>query len=136
MSHVGKADGYEWMPLSPGPLEPGKKLLLYGKGQQSVAFLAVVRIGGESGPAPKVKPIQTSGYAQNSGHSAQWAELDGFEVTDEARRLWEPSPKQADWDRAERSAQYAGIADVLILLREGDKLVEHGTEGFSGYFGK
>jgi len=53
-------------------------------------------------------------------HSAQWADLPGFELTDEARRLWNSSPGQPDWRRAERSARYAGIAlsKVQRWLRE------------------
>ncbi|OHB85973.1 MAG: hypothetical protein A2V98_09365 [Planctomycetes bacterium RBG_16_64_12] len=42
--------------------------------------------------------------------SAAWADLPGFELNDETRRLWDHAPQQPDWLRAERSAGYAGIA--------------------------
>jgi len=42
--------------------------------------------------------------------SPAWADLPGFELNDETRRLWDPAPQQPDWLRAERSAGYAGIA--------------------------
>jgi thiamine biosynthesis lipoprotein len=34
------------------------------------------------------------------------------------------------------TAKYAGAGEVLILMREGDKLVEHCTEGFSKHYKK
>jgi hypothetical protein len=45
--------------------------------------------------------------AQRADH---WADLPGFEVNDQTRSLWNPSPQKCDWKRAERSAKYAGIA--------------------------
>ncbi len=119
MSHVGQ-EGFAWVQLHLGELSGGKKVILYGKGRERVAFLAGVRIRGKSGLAPKVKPIRTAATPPAGRHLAQWAELPGFELTDEARHLWNPSSVQPDWDRAERSARYAGIAlsKVQRWLRE------------------
>lgn len=118
-SHVGQ-EGFAWVQLHLGELSGGKKVILYGKGRERVAFLAGVRIRGKSGLAPKVKPIRTAATPPAGRHLAQWAELPGFELTDEARHLWNPSSVQPDWDRAERSARYAGIAlsKVQRWLRE------------------
>jgi len=92
-------------------LSAGKKVILYGKGRERVAFLAGLRISGKSKQAPKIKPIRTARISSTSGrHSAQWSEISGFELNDEAKRLWNPAPKRHDWKRAERSAKYAGIA--------------------------
>ena len=102
-SHVGQ-EGFAWVQLHLGELSGGKKVILYGKGSVRVAFLAGVRISGKSAPAPKVKPIRTGPIP------LEWVDLPGFELTDETRSLWDPSPGQPDWHRAERSARYAGIA--------------------------
>ncbi len=119
MSHVGQ-EGFAWVQLHLGELSGGKKVILYGKGRERFAFLAGVRIRGKSGLAPKVKPIRTAATPPAGRHLAQWAELPGFELTDEARHLWNPSSVQPDWGRAERSARYAGIAlsKVQRWLRE------------------
>ncbi len=111
---------YEWIEVPLGDLVGGKKVVLSGKGSQRVAFLAGVRITGKSTSPPEVKPIAT-GTAPRSGEGgAVWSELPGFELNDEARRLWDPSPDGPDWRRAERSSQYAGIAlsKVQRWLRE------------------
>ena len=111
ISHVGQKDGFAWLELPLGKLVGGKQAVIYGKGREQVAFLAGVRIKGKSTLAPKVKPIRTARISSYPNqHSAKWAELSGFEMTDEARSLWNPSPKHPDWRRAERSARYAGIA--------------------------
>ena len=102
-SHVAQ-DEFVWIQLHLGELSGGKKVILYGKGSVRVAFLAGVRISGKSVLAPKVQPICTGPIPP------KWADLPGFELTDETRSLWDPSPKRPDWDRAERSARYAGIA--------------------------
>jgi len=109
LSHV-EQEGYMWVQIRLGELSGGKKVILYGKGRERVAFLAGVRIRGKSSSAPKVKPIRTVAAPQDNRRSARWADLPGFELTDEARSLWNPLPEQPDWPRAERSAQYAGIA--------------------------
>ena len=109
MSYVGQ-EGFAWVQLRLGELHEGKKVILYGKGRERVAFLAGVRIRGKSALAPKVKPVRTAATPPAGRHSAQWAELPGFDLTDEARQLWDPSPEQPDWHRAERSARYVGIA--------------------------
>lgn len=109
MSYVGQ-EGFAWVQLRLGELHEGKKVILYGKGRERVAFLAGVRITGKSASAPRVKPIRTVATLQDDRHSARWAELAGFELADEARSLWNPSPGQLDWHRAKRSARYAGIA--------------------------
>lgn len=109
-SHEEGEDGFAWVELKLGKLVGGKKVVLYGKGRERVAFLAGVRVAGASGSAPEVKPVRTAGSPQNEKHLARWAKLGGFELTDEARRLWNPSPDQPDWRRAKRSSRYAGIA--------------------------
>jgi len=110
ISHVAQEDGFTWVDLRLGELVGGKDVILYGKGREQVAFLAGVRISGKSISAPRVKPIRTAATAQDNRHLARWAELNGFELTDRSRMLWNPAPEQPDWKRAERSAQYAGIA--------------------------
>jgi hypothetical protein len=119
ISYVGQ-EGFAWIQLPIGELYKGKKVILYGKGRERVAFLAGVRIIGKSSLKPKVNPIRTLEIQTTGPHSAQWADLSGFELTDEAQRLWNPSPEQPDWHRAERSARYAGIAldKVQRWLRE------------------
>ena len=109
MSHVGQ-EGFAWVQMRLGELHEGNKVILYGKGRERVAFLAGVRITGKSTSAPRVKPIRTVAAPQDDRHSARWAELAGFELTDDAQRLWTTSPGQPDWHRAERSARYVGIA--------------------------
>jgi hypothetical protein len=109
VSHIGQ-EGFAWIRLRLGKLHEGKKVVLYGKGRERVAFLAGVRIRGNSTSALKVKPIRTVAAPQDNRHSVQWADLPGFELNDEARSLWNPSPPRPDWHRAERSAKYAGIA--------------------------
>ena len=109
MFHVGQ-EGFAWVQLRLGKLSKGKKVILYGKGRERVAFLAGVRIRGKLTLALKVKPIRTVTSPQDDLHSAKWADLPGFKLTEEAQRLWNPSPGQPDWHRAERSARYAGIA--------------------------
>lgn len=39
-----------------------------------------------------------------------WKDLPGFEMNDGVRKLWNPTPSEPDWERAARSAKYAGIA--------------------------
>jgi hypothetical protein len=109
MAYVGQ-EGFEWIWLQLSELQRGKKVVLYGKGRERVAFLAGVRTTDKSSSIPVVRPIRTIATPQNSRHSAQWADLQGFELNDQARRLWNPLPNQPDWRRAERSAKYAGIA--------------------------
>ncbi len=102
---------YEWIVLPLEKLLPGKTVTLSGKGRSQVAFVAGVRVAGRSTAELKVKPIRVAGISSNSKHGAVWSEMPGFEeVTDSVRRLWAPAPKQPDWDRAERSAKFAGIA--------------------------
>ena len=45
---------------------------------------------------------------------------DKFEISGQTRALWDPSPQGPDWNRAERSSRYAGIAlsKVQRWLRE------------------
>ncbi|UCG46234.1 MAG: hypothetical protein JSU94_12090 [Phycisphaerales bacterium] len=103
------AEPFEWIALPLDRLSAGKKIVLYGKGRVNVAFLAGIRIGGKSTAPPKVKPIRTA-PSSSGAHSAQWADIPGFEMSDRARALYNPSPAQRDWPRARRSARYAGIA--------------------------
>lgn len=105
-----RQEGYTWIPLDLGSLHKAKKVVLYGKGQDRVAFLAGIRITGKSISPPKVNAIRTAGGGQDIRHSARWAELAGFELTGETKHLWATSPPQPDWFRAKRSARYAGIA--------------------------
>ena len=91
-------------------LVPGKHVVLYGKGQQRVAFLAGVRVVGESTAPLEIKKVRTSCISGDERHAAKWSDMPGFEMTDELRRLWNPSRETPDWERAARSARYAGIA--------------------------
>ena len=75
-----------------------------------MAFLAGVRIRGKSAAVPKVKPIRTATISSRTGRSPDWSDLPGFELNDQTRKLWNPSPQRPDWRRAERSANFAGIA--------------------------
>ncbi len=101
---------FEWVELPLGELAGGKKVALFGQGNGPVAFLAGIRITGKSAGELKVTPIRTSVVSSGGSQGTVWAELPGFEMNDENRRLWDPAPQQPDWGRAERSAQYAGIA--------------------------
>ncbi|MBN2130668.1 MAG: hypothetical protein JW741_14290 [Sedimentisphaerales bacterium] len=120
IAHAGQGDGFAWMALPLGRLAPGKTVLLYGKGRDRVAFLAGVRVKGESNHAPEVTPIRTVPNPQDNRHAATWAKLPGFALNAETTRLWNSSPEQPDWRRAKRSARYAGIAlsKVQRWLRE------------------
>ncbi len=101
---------YEWIALPLSSLTGGKSILLSGKGSEQVAFLAGVRITGQSTAELKVKPIPVAGTPGDAGQSAVWSEMPGFEMNDQVRQLWDPAPREPDWDRAKRSSQYAGIA--------------------------
>ena len=113
---------FEWIAVPLGELSAGKKVLLHGTGSQGVAFLAGVRVAGKSTGALRVKPVRTASVSRgrSGGQSAAWAEMGGFELTDETRSLWQASPTKPDWRRAERSARFAGIAlsKVQRWLRE------------------
>lgn len=56
-----------------------------------------------------VTPAPESLFASGNDYGT-WSELAGFEISDENRHLWKPSPETPDWHRAERSAEYAGVA--------------------------
>ncbi len=101
---------YEWIVVPIGPLRPGKKVVLYGKGARRVAFLAGVRVVGRSKEPPQVRAIQVADGARSGDGAVVWSDLPGFELTPETQRLWDPAPQRPDWQRAERSARYAGIA--------------------------
>ena len=105
-----RKQAYEWIEIPLKPLPRGKKVAIFGKGRKSVAFLAGVRIIGQSKAPLTVMPIPQANVGRSPDGLPVWADLPGFEVNDETRRLWEPAPEQPDWRRAERSAQYAGIA--------------------------
>ena len=105
-----REQAFEWIPLPLKRLDPGKKLVLYGKGHDRVAFLAGVRIVGSSTAAIDVKKIRADGGSRSGDGAMVWAELPGFELNDTTRKLWAPAPSTPDWRRAERSARFAGIA--------------------------
>ncbi len=101
---------YEWIEIPLSKLQPGKKVVLFGKGSRNVAFIAGVRIAGRSTAELKITTTRVARHRSQAKHRAVWAELPGFEMNDEVRKLWDPNPDQPDWDRAKRSARYAGIA--------------------------
>ena len=101
---------FEWVAVPLGKLAGGKKVSLFGQGGGPQAFLAGVRVAGQTAGQLQVKPTRTGTVSSGGSQSAVWADLPGFEMNDENRRLWEPTPQQPDWPRAERSARYAGIA--------------------------
>ena len=105
-----RPETYQWVALPLGKLAGGKKVRLFGKGGEAVAFLAGLRITGQSASAPQVMPIRVAQISSSGSQSAVWADLPGFEINDDARKLWDPAPKTPDWKRAERSAEYAEIA--------------------------
>ncbi len=113
-SHADKKDGYTWIPLDLEKLSAGRTVALSGKGREFVAFIAGVRITGSSAKAPQVKPVQTVAYpgrtSQNALYRAHWVDLPGFEATPRTRALWNEKAEKPDWNRAERSARYAGTA--------------------------
>ena len=111
---------YVWVELPLGALTAGKHVLLFSKERHRVAFLAGVRTSGRSTGELTIKPIRTAHISTSGDSTALWADLPGFEMNDDLRRLWEPSPEKPDWDRARRSARYAGIAlgKVQRWLRE------------------
>jgi hypothetical protein len=92
---------YAWVEIPLASLTAGKRVRLFSKDIHEVAFVAGVRIVGQS-----TAPLKFD--ARRS--IPVWADLPGFEMNDSNRRLWDPAPDAPDWDRAERSAQYAGIA--------------------------
>ena len=101
---------FEWIEVPLGRLADGKKVTLFGKGREKIAFLAGIRITGTSASALKVKPIPTGSPTASGDGVTVWADLPGFELNDQTRNLWNPSPEEPDWVRAERSSQYAGMA--------------------------
>ena len=115
-----RAKAFEWIVVPLGGLTAGKKVVLFGTGSESVAFLAGVRVAGTSTAKLQVKPVRTATIVRRRGGSGGWAEMDGFELTDETRSLWDASPTKPNWRRAERSAGFAGIAlsKVQRWLRE------------------
>jgi hypothetical protein len=82
----------------------------------SFAIALVASTGASAGETPPaVKPIRVAGNLSDSQSSsdryrADWSDLPGFEMNDEMRSLWNPSPSKPDWQRAERSSRYVGIA--------------------------
>lgn len=60
--------------------------------------------------APSVKTISAAETTRSGDGLTVWSELSGFEANEEMTRLWNPSPREPDWRRAERSARFAGIA--------------------------
>jgi hypothetical protein len=111
---------FEWIEVPLGDLAGGKKIVLVGKGSEAVAFLAGVRVTGKSTGEVKVIPIPLGGLVLGGGQTTVWSDLQGFEMSDENRQLWQPDAATPDWRRAERSARYAGIAlsKVQRWLRE------------------
>jgi len=105
-----RPQAFEWIELPLAELASGKQVVLSGKGSGAIAFLAGVRITGKSTAELKVKATRIAQLSSPGNQSAAWAKLPGFEATDETRSLWEPSPAEPDWRRAERSSQYAGTA--------------------------
>ncbi|MFH1924202.1 MAG: hypothetical protein ABIP48_30475 [Planctomycetota bacterium] len=105
-----REQAYEWIEIPLAGLSAGKQVVLFGKGDGPIAFLAGVRIAGESTMPLKVNPVRTANVSRSPDGSLVWADLPGFELNDETRKLYDPSPKTPDWPRAERSSQYAGIA--------------------------
>ncbi len=105
-----RPEAYQWIQVPLDKLTGGKQVRLFGKGREQVAFLAGLRISGRSTADLVVKPIRVAQISSSGGHAAEWVELPGFEMDDTVRKLWDPSPVKPDWERAERSAKYAGIA--------------------------
>ncbi|MCP4645319.1 MAG: hypothetical protein GY851_33055 [bacterium] len=101
---------YEWIELPLGRLSPGAHVLLFSGERNRVAFVAGVRVVGVSSEPLTVKPKRIANISSGGANTAYWADMDGFEMNDEVRRLWDPAPDEPDWERAERSARYAGIA--------------------------
>ena len=119
MAEVRKAP-FEWIELPLGKLEADKNVVLHGKGRERVGFLAGVRVMGKSSIPPATKPIRVAGSSSSGRYLADWSDLPGFEMNDQMRTLWNPVPKEPDWQRTEQSSQYAGIAlsKVQRWLRE------------------
>ena len=105
-----RQEAYEWVEVPLEHLAAGEKVILSGKRNGPVAFIAGVRIAGQSKSAPKVKPIPVASPSRSGDGSVVWSDLPGFEINDETAQLWNPSPQKPNWRRAERSSQYAGIA--------------------------
>ncbi len=104
-------ESYTWITLPVEGLHGGQTIRLYGKGSGPVAFLAGVRIAGPTSGASEVKFVRLAASANSPGDgNATWSELPGFEINDVTRTLWDPAPAEPDWDRAARSARFAGIA--------------------------
>ncbi len=101
---------FEWIEIPLGKLVGGKQVVLFGRGRERIAFLAGVRVTGKSTSELKIRPVRVAAFSSGGGQSATWADLPGFEMDDQTRSLWDPSPAKPDWRRAERSSRYAGIA--------------------------
>ncbi len=114
------ADGYQWRKITPAPLRAGAELVLFGRGRERVAFLAGVRITGAAKKAPRVVPVRVANHSTGRSSRLEWADISGFVLDDAARKRWNPTPDEPDWERARRSARYAGIAltKVQRWLRE------------------
>jgi hypothetical protein len=100
---------YEWIALPLDKPQPGTQVVLYSPERHQVAFIAGVRVVGKAKAPLKIKPVRTKRIS-SGGEPLVWADLPGFEMSDEVRKLWVPSPQDPDWERAERSSRYAGIA--------------------------
>lgn len=101
---------YEWMAVPIAPLAPGKHVVLSGRNGAHTAFVAGVRISGQSRSVVSVRPIRVAQISANGSVNPVWADLPGFDVSEYTRRLWDPAPEHPDWERAARSARYASIA--------------------------
>lgn len=109
LAHVGEQSfSFEWVEVPLGKLSGGGQVILYAQGTENVAFVAGVRTQGSG--LPVVRPVRTPATPATATASPGWADLPGFELNDETRALWDPSPQEPDWPRAQRSARFAGIA--------------------------
>jgi len=83
---------YEWLEFPLGKLEPGSHVVLFGREQQGVAFIAGVRLLGNATAPLTVNPVRTAQISTDGGDALVWADLPGFEMSGEVNTLWDPSP--------------------------------------------
>lgn len=105
---------YEWVALPLSNLKANKHVLLYGKGHSQVAFIAGVRVKGKSTEKLTITPVSIKTKdiktVSDGTNTLTWAAAAGFEVNEKTRPFWEEAPTTPNWERAARSARYAGIA--------------------------
>ncbi len=104
----GGYDGFQWLAVPVGDKVEGKRyeiVLRPVPGDAPQGFISQVRL-----VTSDVNAEALSKQLPDGAKRIEFFTPPARKLTDEERALWDPSPKEPDWKRAERSARIAGIA--------------------------